>query len=379
MPYEIRFDMPPAGHVLQAVRAGEDASVQFREFTSSEDGQHFIQRLEGFPNEIIQKLAGKCDVRPSTVDHLLAIIRKDCSATVYVNDLPLSIAVRPARPLKAGEPVFKSDIVDVSEVRIGDIDIPNDCGVVFVFSTGWRKGLFYDFGPLQDEASPRTYECLQIFSQCYAHVMFQERFAITEEQWESLLGSKWFLFNGLSNETIQKMIGQLNAGWDLDELTDDIVEDVKSRTDWFLSGWEKHPAFQSHLDVLRRAMDHFQNGDYLSCTAMLYPRLEGVMRSNVLEAGGSSMRQDSLAQAAVASKLPNPKCLLLPHRFQRFLRDVYFASFNSQDEDIDVSRHSVSHGVASSENFDAKAAVIGILVANQLFYCCEADEVEAEE
>ena len=50
MPFEIDFGKTPTGHVLDAARDGENVVNQYSEFTSTEDGQHFIQRLEGYPD-----------------------------------------------------------------------------------------------------------------------------------------------------------------------------------------------------------------------------------------------------------------------------------------------------------------------------------------
>ena len=146
MPAEINFGMPPAGYASAPARATDQtASVQFREFTSTEDGQYFIQRLEGFPSEILGKLS--FPIRASQVDHMLAICRRDGKATVYVNELEQRTSVRFARSVEAGEPVTKDDFVDVERLELG-VRILDDAGVLFIFSVGWRKGLFYDFGPV---------------------------------------------------------------------------------------------------------------------------------------------------------------------------------------------------------------------------------------
>lgn len=62
----------------------------------------------------------------------------------------------------------------------------------------------------------------------------------------------------------------------------------------------------------------------------------------------------------------------MPHRFQDYLRDVYFADFSpASNDEADVSRNSVAHGTASASKFNRKSAVIGILIAHQLFYFLE--------
>ncbi len=376
MPYEIKFEHPPAGHAVQAAKKGETATIQFLEFTSTEDGQHFIRRLEGVPAEILRRLSDQVQVPPSQVDSLLAIIRKDGSATIFLNELPQIVSVRFSRATKRGDAVDKNDIVDIAELRLGDVDIPADCSVVLLFSVGWRKGYFYDFGPTGADAIPRSYDCAKVFGQCYTNVLFQERLSIADDEWEAFFKSKWFPFSGLKHDTTEKFIEYVRAGWDPDELTERVIEEVNGYVDRFLESWSRHPVFKPHLAVLRRAIEHFQNDDYLSCAGLLYPRIEGIMRGHADSNGGGSTGQCELADAAVASKTGNPTCLLLPRKFNEYLKDVYFATFTPGDEDIGASRNSVSHGVAAPDRLDAKAAVIGILVAHQLFYCCEYDTNE---
>lgn len=281
MPHEIHFDRPPAGYAITSARSGEHVSVQYIEFTSTEDGQHFIQRLEGFPTQIINKLAGRLDITPSQVDHFLAIIRRDGMATIYINELPQTARIRVGRAIKKGEKVFKNDIVDIDRLQLGEIDIPDDCGVAFLLSAGWRKGLFYDFGPLQPTPVPRAFDCEEVFGQLYSHVLFQERFSISEEEWDALFLSKWFPFSGLTNETNDALINHIRANWNPDELIDKIVEEVKGRTQSFIENWANHKVFQPHQNILRRAVEHFEDDDYLSCTGLLYPRIEGILRTNL--------------------------------------------------------------------------------------------------
>lgn len=48
-------------------------------------------------------------------------------------------------PKEKDELVIMDDIVDITSAELG-VEVPPDAGVVIVFSWGWRKGLFYDFG-----------------------------------------------------------------------------------------------------------------------------------------------------------------------------------------------------------------------------------------
>ena len=373
MPYEINLGMPPAGYAVTSTRAGgETVTVQYTEFTSSEDGQHFIRRLEGFPDELITKVSATTPISPSQIDNLLAIIRRDGTATVYVNEVRQIVCMRASRSIEKNSPVTKNDVVDVERLEVGVV-IPPECGVLFLFSVGWRKGLFYDFGPIGGPNSqPRTYDCANVFGRWFCHVMFQERFSISDDEWAALLKTKWFPFAALRHETVESLINHVRSDWNPDDMCEQIILEIRAKLPLMLDVWSKHPSFATHIEILSRAIERFQNEDYVSCTSLIYPRIEGILRTHHVSLGVTERPSPkNLTNTAVTSKLGNQKSLLLPHKFGEYLRHVYFADFDQNASLIDVSRHSVAHGVAHSAEFNSKSALLGLLVLHQLFYFLE--------
>ncbi|MFH1110158.1 MAG: hypothetical protein V1790_13330 [Planctomycetota bacterium] len=373
MPYEIDLGMPPAGYVLKgAAREGEQATVQFMEFTSTEDGQHFIKRLEGFPNTILEKLESQKSFAPSQIDSILAIIGKDGKATVYVNELGQTATVRVNEAIEKGQRVTKDHIVDVTGLEL-DVVLPADRGVLYLFSVGWRKGLFYDFGPIGGpNAQPRQYDLPTILGRAYCHVLFQERFSISDDEWTSIFSSKWFPFAAMRNETIEKLIASVRSGLTFDNHIEQVGMELKQRLPGFLSSWKQNQSFADHILILERAVTHFLASDYLSCTGLLFPRIEGILRTYHTSSGvRPKPKPDNLTRTAVSSQIDNDQCLLLPRKFEQYLDVVYFADFNPKAASIDVSRHSVAHGVADAAHFNQKSAIIGIMVVHQLFYFLE--------
>ena len=53
---EIDLGDPPVGYTLAYSRNDKLASIAFREFSSTEDGHYFTQRLEGIPNRILARM-----------------------------------------------------------------------------------------------------------------------------------------------------------------------------------------------------------------------------------------------------------------------------------------------------------------------------------
>lgn len=105
MPYELKLDERPAGYAIEGATGEEGTLVRVavREFTSSEDGEHFLSRLEGFPSVLLSKLPAEAIHKPSQVDHLLAIIRKDLSATLYINEIKIVLLARTRSKVSAGQ------------------------------------------------------------------------------------------------------------------------------------------------------------------------------------------------------------------------------------------------------------------------------------
>ena len=133
--------------------------------------------------------------------------------------------------------------------------------------------------------------------------------------------------------------------------------------------WGSHPVLAQSIGVLGHAVDEFLEGDAMSCAGLLYPRIEGILRTFHRDSANSSKpTQPELAELAVSWKVANDSSLLMPARFKQYLDDVYFANFDLQSGIIPFSRNSVSHGVAKEHDYNMKAAVLGLLVVHQLFY-----------
>jgi hypothetical protein len=372
MPYEISFNDLPAGYSVTSANNGEMAMIAIREFISSEDGDEFISRLEGFPSEIIHMLPPERGIKPSIVDHMLVIIRRDKTATVYVNELTIiSEVMTSGREMEAGQPVFFDDIADIRKLTFHGISIPEDSGILFLFSHEWRKGLFYDFSALSGKVpAPRDYNLEMLCGQYYAYLCFQYLFKITEDEWNRMLAQQWFPFIALRKRTIEEILSYVRNRWDVDRIIEKIAEDLTKAIPVTLTKWENNPLFRPHLAFFKQAVDRFAEGDYISATSILYPRIEGLMRTFHIKTNAQNKAsQKNLVSSVIESKGRelHSFSLLLPSYFRRYLEEVYFANFDPTAPNV-LSRNTVSHGVAPVEFFSKKGAIIGLLILDQLWF-----------
>jgi hypothetical protein len=350
MPVEVILNELPAGIATKATRQGETVPVRITGFFSSEDGQDLITHLEQLPSILLAKAVGN-KIPPSQVDNLLAIIRRDRTATVYVNELYPQLITKVGRDVERGQPVFKDDIVDISRADIG-VDVPPEAAVVFLFSWGWRKGVFFDFGPVGPDAKPRAFDLPSVLGELHARLMFQERFSISEDEWARLFKAGWFPFVGLGNPTIKLMLTHLRADWDIDKLIPKVLEEVRAKAHSFLRSWKLHPALATHASSLEEAIGHFLSGNHASCSKLLFPVIEGI-------------------HSAVSAHEGRAGSLLMPHRFEGYMRDAYLPLFNPEGPHAKAPDSGATQGEGGSAGWDAKSSAIALLVVHQLFHSFE--------
>jgi hypothetical protein len=318
-------------------------------------------------------LISSANFKPSTVDHLLVIIRRDKTATVYVNELNFKLSVQVKRGIEKIEkdaPVYDDNIADIERVIIDNVSIPSDAGFAFLFSHGWRKGLFYDFSPLASETlENRNYDLEVLLGHYWSYLAFQYFFKIRDSEWDQMFNQKWFPFISLQPTTIQSIINHIRAGWDIDELLEPIAREVADGAESMREKWKRNEIFHDHLSLLDKGLERFLAQDYISAISILYPRIEGVMRTHHMRVNPSVSKQsqENLIISSIKGQGITPRNLLLPERFDCYLKKIYFASFNPTNLSV-LSRHSVAHGVAPVDLFDLKAATISLLILEQLSF-----------
>lgn len=159
---KITFTLPQrlGGFAAMKGRANERAAVTVSEALTTDDGPVFIHRIESLHGTVFSRIPGL--PHPSQIHHLLILIKPNLEAVAYVNELTERVHSRLNRAIKKGELVLEQDIADIDSLDVG-VEIPNDCGVIFVRSLRWQRSLFYDFGPVIDVTQPRNYDVKKAF------------------------------------------------------------------------------------------------------------------------------------------------------------------------------------------------------------------------
>ncbi|HQU44887.1 MAG TPA: hypothetical protein PK867_18880, partial [Pirellulales bacterium] len=192
---------------------------------------------------------------------------------------------------------------------------------------GWRRGLYFDLAPLQHgKNEPRDYNVRAVLGQCWAYLQFQDHFKISGDVFDRMIAQSWFPFIHLKGNTIRQLVTHAQNDWELDDLLPTIVQELSDRIPQWLVDWKASSVFAPHDALLSQAARRFLDGDYISATSILYPRIEGVLRSYHKACGtAKSATTKNLIDEAICPA-PGHLSLLLPARFHRFVTDVCFAN-----------------------------------------------------
>ena len=371
MPIHMTFDQPPAGIALTSALPGEDSLISTKAYLSSEDGNDFISHLEGIWGYFGPSLREQ-GVMPSQIDHFLALVSPNLETRLFCNEFQQRAQVRAKRAIEAGEAVFKDDIATIEKLVLHDaggipIEIPSDHGIVFIMSVGWRKCLYYDFSLFGPESQPRSMEMTKLFGKFYQHLLFQEMYSITDEQWIRMVEWGWFPFIWMNADERKKVINFSGRQTEPRQLFEEICRRYQSLLRQRMESWRANELLKEHWAFIEKGAERYLADDFISAIQVLYPRIEGVMRKlHLLRRPDERAQQRTMVEALVADK--SDYSLLLPHRFREYLLGFYFRAFDQATGDTPLSRHTVAHGASLPEDYDLVKASLGFMIFDQMFY-----------
>ena len=390
--FEFTMKNPCRGYAAENVRQGEDLRVCMMDFATSSQWDKF-EILADLVDILLCKLPSGSSIDPSQTNHMLFVSHPDGRVQAYIDELKFIPSAKLRGSMKKGDPIRKSDIAGIESLElvvdtpnaanvidINDadmIDIPNDAGIIFVFSHRWRKAIFFDHFPLWSPHHQRQYDIKVQLGSLLGYTLFEERHRISPEIHAALPEKGWFPFIGLSEETLDMLIKWTqDPKFDPDEdgFVDIVVSDVQGRCDKMLDGWKNKSSFFDHLEDLVYGIEKFKEGDWRGCIQTLYPKIEGIIRSQGLHKMARDPSGRDLREIAVQDEIEKPLSILLPHQFSEYLKEFYFRNFKSSETRAKLSRHSIAHGVLDSSEYNSKNAVIGILILEQLFYLFAPDK-----
>jgi len=338
--------------------------------TTNSDEPEFYKYIEQLSNPVFNKVG----VFPNAVYQFLILIHNDLSADLYINDFPVNIEIMAKRDMKKMEPVTQRDIADIRRLKFPNIKMAETDKVICCFKVGWKFGLFFDLNRELD-----TDDMSLTLGTLYRYLSFQYVYEVleTETQFEEMIKDGWFPFIEIIGAEYKSLSETYQNKFHFEDTIDKTVSNFdKARIERITNRWWRNKIFTEKKNILQAGFNAFLRGDnegYINCIKTLLPEVEGIIRYQYLKdtGKGKNIGLKELLPHLIEKgeeKTGADYSLLLPLPFLRYLKDVVFSHFDLETGQVDLSRHSVSHGVARAEAYTKVRALQTILVLDQIYF-----------
>jgi len=367
--FQITLDSIPAGFALSSAEQGQTVTVRQRQFLTTDDGETLYEYLDGISSLFLGKYLAE-GMKVLQIDQCLITINEHKVAKVYINDFPVILAIVGKGNIQKGQPIGKEDMADIRTVIFPTIEIEPKNAIVYIFSCGWRRALYFDYTPIQPGSKSTLGDIGSLFAKFYTVMLFKELFHLDDSILKEMYEEGWFpfvrilggRFENLYKDYQNKFLSRPNEKAIFDRFDSNTLQEM-------LASWLRKDLFQPHKAFLERGIERYEAGDYVSAISILFPRIEGMLTHIYLGQEGRATPANLVNNLweNVSEKCLNTS-LFLPDRFREYLKTFYFANFDLETGELDLSRHTVAHGVARQEDFNQVKALQGILTIDQLFY-----------
>jgi hypothetical protein len=350
-------------------KKGENIKVLQRAFLTDIDGDQFYTILDQISSVFLANWMKENRLIESNIINCLIILDDKNEAEIFIN-IPTIMQIITKRSLDSGSLVTKEDIADIRKIEFPGINIESYCGMFYIFSIGWRRGLYFDLMPLEEPKTKKNFKKLEtLFATFYSYITFPEILKLDEHIMNKMMDDGWFPFTRILGKKFKNLYDDIKNDFPIMETSLNIVT---SFDDKFISemcdSWMSKDEFKKHEKIIRKGVEEYLEGDFISSIHILYPRIEGFIRLMCIEEKKHLKSTDLAKKLELVAREKEGLNLYLPEDFNKYLMKFYFANFNLNEELVPFSRNSLAHGVAKADDFDKIKAFQGIMMLDQIFF-----------
>lgn len=369
MPYEINLQHPIDGIALSYSEAGEQADVLLTGFLTDSQGEDFYYFLQQIQNLFLKPWKEK-NLPLSIIDNCLILIENK-TAIVYINETNIIYKTISKSSTEKGQSVTLENIIGVISVEFPEIYVPNDNSIIYLFSIGWKRGVYFDFRPNSGSNLVGFEYMLGIY---YEMLLYSHIYQYDQSTWDVLFKLGWFPFIsilGIGDQLLKHLLGRLKDKKSVELVENrlialfdsDLLEQIMNRV-------KNNNKMMQHQTIINTGIERYIANDYISCINNIYPRIEGILRYIYFDLKKEKPNQRRIVDNiydVITNDTLSPG-VFFPEMFKKYLLEVYFKNFNLQTGDLEISRHSIGHGVSESNQYTKKNALLGILMIDQLAF-----------
>jgi hypothetical protein len=324
---------------------------------------------------ISNMILGRAGVSSDAVTSFVAVLHSNLTADLYINDFATQIEIMLKRDVKADEGIGLMDIADIRGMKFPDIEIGQTDKVICCFKRGWSFGLFFNLNPMvqQDIAAMEL-----TLGSLYRYLSFKHVYDSLERpaQYESMILEGWFPFIEIIGKEYKELASIYEDRFDYENRINKIIDGFDGdRIDKMIAKWWRKPVFQEKQTILQAGISAFlgdtQDGN-INCIKNLLTEVDGILRIQYHLDTGEGRPHGTQPLDHITEKCKtrtgSDDSLFFPELFLSYLKDVVFRNFKLETGQLDLSRHTSSHGVAAAIEYTRAKALQSILVLDQMNY-----------
>lgn len=334
----------------------------------------FLQSDDPNGRLFMNAVLGQISVSPiHDLNRLLVVIRTG-KAHIY-KDFPLQLQIRAKTDIKAG-PVHTNQILDIEEVYFKDdieaIDIRDSDSIIWLFRYEWLFGLYFDMtGSLEVKTLWKT------LGKQYRKLTFATVYSTLadETKFNRLLGRGWFPFVQLLGGEFERLVLSLSHRDEneLERVERNLIDEfTRDRVHKISEHWWKREVFRNKRTILQAGLDAFNRGgneNNILCIKTLVSEIEGILKLDFFRRTGKRPpKQPSKSLQHANALYSDYDSLTFPRHFISYLEQCIFTGFDLLGGEVNLSRHSVTHGMVEACKYNKIFALQLVLILDQIHF-----------
>lgn len=353
------------GFAAENVLPGGTVKVVSQAFFTSDD-KEFYQYIK----QITQLFLNRAGLFVNSVINFLIIIHADQSADIYANDFKVILEARIKRSVTAGEKVGLDNVANMGEIRFPEIGLIDKDNIIYCFKVGWKFGLYFNFLRVDWSNEANSRELFQELGRYHSYLTFEDVYKSLENEktFAELIQNGWFPFVQLLGGDYEAIIEAYNSKFDFENRIKKVLDKYNGDTiKSFSEKWWSKPIFLDKKKILEAGLAAYCEGTdagYINSIKNIYTEIEGI-----LQTAFSPKEKKSIPELYELLKVAGDGGVLyFSSQFKEYLSSFLYRNFDIATGKIDLSRHTVGHGIAKPEHYSKINALQGILILDQIFY-----------
>ena len=199
-------------------------------------------------------------------------------------------------------------------------------------------------------------------------------FLSSEDQFNKLLDTGWFPFVQILGKDFDRL-REASENKDFTNIEESIINSFnEERVKSFSQYWWRNSIFLDKKNILNAGLNAYlakTSEQTINCIKNLSSEIEGIIRLDFHLSHGRKPTMRELKEYILScgkNKFSDGDSLGFPGLFFRYLNDVIFKDFDVEKDEIPLSRHSVSHGIAEVGDYSRERALQLILTLDQIYF-----------